>query len=416
MKIHFCDLCNESVPQGELDAGRAFMRKGRVVCGKCDSLMTQREEAAAVAATSAGFGSMGTAASGAPVTPVVSGAPGAPGATPPPGEGPLTPFFTGATPGAGGHAPAAHHHSHHSMRSRGSGGGVAVGLVAIGLTACASYWLLERSDKVASDVSARLTRIESEQRAADQRAMERSTEQRGEILGLQERLEKQLEIQHRALEAKLEEAQSKHSSAVTAVDDLRRMLAELKVLEPSVQRHEQELGASALRFAQIERRANELETALGGLGQKLEEGLKASPTVPEVAPTPPGAPPWMGLVQQLESVNSGDRWVAVQSLGETRDPAVSEYILPRLKDVDIFVRMVTARVLGELGSSKSVGALIEALGDNDAAVREAAYVALCAVTKKSLPFDPHQDASERAKKVKAWQEWWKKSQEEGMGQ
>ena len=31
MKILFCDLCNESVPQSELDEGRAFMRKGRVV-------------------------------------------------------------------------------------------------------------------------------------------------------------------------------------------------------------------------------------------------------------------------------------------------------------------------------------------------------------------------------------------------
>ena len=27
MKIHFCDLCNESVPQTDLDEGRAFLRQ-----------------------------------------------------------------------------------------------------------------------------------------------------------------------------------------------------------------------------------------------------------------------------------------------------------------------------------------------------------------------------------------------------
>jgi len=40
MKIHFCDLCNESVPQADLDGGRAFQRKGRIVCAHCDAVMS----------------------------------------------------------------------------------------------------------------------------------------------------------------------------------------------------------------------------------------------------------------------------------------------------------------------------------------------------------------------------------------
>jgi len=40
MDIHFCDLCNESVPQSDLDAGRAFVRRGRVVCASCERAMT----------------------------------------------------------------------------------------------------------------------------------------------------------------------------------------------------------------------------------------------------------------------------------------------------------------------------------------------------------------------------------------
>src|SRR5882672_5074268 len=64
MKIHFCDLCNESVPQSDLDIGRAFMRKGRVVCATCDQLMSARE-AEALAAR----GGSAPASSAAPTPP-----------------------------------------------------------------------------------------------------------------------------------------------------------------------------------------------------------------------------------------------------------------------------------------------------------------------------------------------------------
>ena len=40
MEIHFCSLCNESVPQSDLDLGRAFVRRGRVICAVCERAMT----------------------------------------------------------------------------------------------------------------------------------------------------------------------------------------------------------------------------------------------------------------------------------------------------------------------------------------------------------------------------------------
>src|ERR1700741_3271172 len=40
MEIHFCSLCNESVPQSDLDLGRAFLRRGRVICAVCERAMT----------------------------------------------------------------------------------------------------------------------------------------------------------------------------------------------------------------------------------------------------------------------------------------------------------------------------------------------------------------------------------------
>ncbi|MEW6071892.1 MAG: hypothetical protein AB1726_04750, partial [Planctomycetota bacterium] len=41
MEIHFCDLCNESVPQVDLDTGRAVLRNGRVVCSQCEKAMSR---------------------------------------------------------------------------------------------------------------------------------------------------------------------------------------------------------------------------------------------------------------------------------------------------------------------------------------------------------------------------------------
>jgi len=60
-----------------------------------------------------------------------------------------------------------------------------------------------------------------------------------------------------------------------------------------------------------------------------------------------------------------------------------------------------------------VPALIDALEDTEAAVREAALGALRSLTGKDLRFDPMASESERSKKVKAWREWWKKVEEEG---
>ena len=411
MKILFCDLCNESVPQSELDAGRAFMRKGRVVCGRCDELMTQRESGGHVPAAGAA-GPMGT--------PFIEPVPQA-SLTPAPGA-----FAqTGAGHGAFGGAHAPHSgghggHGHHARPQR-SGSGVAVALFALALGAGGFYWLLERSERVNGELQARIESLRVAQDSADMRAMERSTELRSELLAMQGRFDTAVEAERRTVEVGLLESQQKAALVQASVADLRAAVDEFKVVLPSLQRHEQELIATGRRFSEIESRANALDGNLSDLKKIVDQRaitLEGAGGGGNGAgePAPVGMPPWMGLVQQLESAQSGDRWVAVTSLGETRDPAVAEYILPRLKDVDIFVRMVAARVLGDLGSQKAIGALIEALGDQDAAVREAAYVALCAVSKKNLPFEPHQDPNERAKKVKAWQEWWKKAQEEGASQ
>ncbi len=400
MKILFCDLCNESVPQSELDAGRAFMRKGRVVCLKCDQLMTQREEAS----DANPFGGLMSQ----PASPSVAA------------QATLTPVPVSAVAQAAGLMPGqpTPTHSHAGAQpGQRSGSGVALGLFSIALTACAFYWLVEGSQRVGTDLGKRLDSIQQEQGAADKRALAHSTELKAELLALQGRLYSRAEDDRKALEIRFNEIQGRYKLSQSSLAELNASIANLQGVAPSLQRHDEELNSGAQKLVVLETRAAAIEVALVELKRELEKRPAPAEGVARPSPvTPVGTPPWMGLVQQLESANSGDRWVAVQGLGETRDPAVAEYILPRLKDIDIFVRMAAARVLGDLGSPKASGALIEALGDQDATVREAAYLALCSVSKKSLPFDAHSDPVERAKRVKAWQDWWKKAQDEGAAQ
>ena len=71
--------------------------------------------------------------------------------------------------------------------------------------------------------------------------------------------------------------------------------------------------------------------------------------------------------------------------------------------------MATARILGDLEAAVGIGALIDTLVDPEASVREAAVVSLRSITGRSFRFDPLGKESERAKRVKAWRDWWKKS-------
>jgi HEAT repeat protein len=118
-------------------------------------------------------------------------------------------------------------------------------------------------------------------------------------------------------------------------------------------------------------------------------------------------------VPDLGSPKAAVRWEAVDQIGQARDAESVPFLVPMLKDADVFVRMATARVLGDIQATSAVPALIDALEDGEAAVREATLGALRVITGKDLRFDPLASDAERAKKVKAWRDWWKKAEEEG---
>src|SRR5687768_2997158 len=147
MKIDFCDLCNESVPASDLEAGRAVRIKDRVVCSRCEQLMHSRAAAEAAAAAALAEATA-PAPAAVPIAPAVVVAPGA----------------SSSTGGAGALVLA-----------------VAALLCALGV----GYWLYDRGEKTAKEQQARIAslgselgelrsrneslRVQAEQRAAEDR-------------------------------------------------------------------------------------------------------------------------------------------------------------------------------------------------------------------------------------------------------
>jgi hypothetical protein len=117
---------------------------------------------------------------------------------------------------------------------------------------------------------------------------------------------------------------------------------------------------------------------------------------------------WTTYLPDLQHANGGLRLEAVYALGETGDPDVVPHLTPMLLDEDLFVRMATARMLDELEVKSAVPALIEALDDVQGAVREAAVVALRRITGEDMGFNPVGSDVDRAKRLKAWRDWWKR--------
>ena len=85
-------------------------------------------------------------------------------------------------------------------------------------------------------------------------------------------------------------------------------------------------------------------------------------------------------------------------------------IKQKTKDDRAEVRAATARVIASK-SLKLGDALIDLLGDDNAAVREAAHTALVKLSQ-GADYGPAKDATteERAAAVKQWQSWWEKQE------
>ena len=366
MEILFCDLCNESVPEAALHDGSAYYRKGRLICPACDQAM--------------GGGG--------------GGEEGARGARPRGESGRRRPEVERA-PG------------------RGGSGGVFVALLVLAFSGAGLWLLREELDDLRGEIST--ARTDLSHQVAVVRALVREDEAALPAL-LDER-----DQRSRA------ESEARAAEILRGLDELRAdlMTAEGRTAQGAEEladlraRFDEEQAAMGDRLEGMREKLAAIEKGQSFLSDRLvelEETLRAVTArgpIPAGIPSPEGggAKPWAGLVEDLKHANAGIRLDAVYALGETGDRDVVPHLIPMLGDVDLFVRMATARMLEDLGAHSAVPSLIDALEDNQSAVREAAMVALRKITGKSMGFEPTAGVGERTKRVKAWRDWWAKNGE-----
>jgi len=413
MKIHFCDLCNESIPHAALDSGAARLVKGRVICATCDAAMTHAAEAERSAAASThGHQPAGRAPVHVPPGPVGSGGfvtPPSPSGSPlaSPAQSVTSPSMPAPAIVASPVPPA----PLVVQAPPSSNTGIAwVAGLAIGFTALSIF--------VTDD---RLARVGRSQTALENELAKRDDALRGLSTELNKVHPALAGVEARLVE-RLDASVARDTASAAAVgalrEDVGNFTARLDALGVEVERLRARVSEPGLGLA-IEKRFDEMSARIAKadderrvLSTRLAAAESAVPAekpaaAPAVAVAPPAA--WKKFLPDLTSAEETVRWDAVSALGDANDPAVVPHVVPMLKDPTWVVRMAAARVLGEkLRARAAVPALIEALEDTEPAVRESAWIALRAITGKDLKFDSSAPEAERSKRVKAWSEWWKK--------
>lgn len=366
MNLFFCDLCNESIPQADLDLGRAVRRNDRLICAACEAAM--------------------------------SGAAARPASTPAQVESP--PHLVAPAP------PVA------TSSSSSSVAAVALAFASVALVAGvgASAYLFWRLEEQATRLEKQIADLE---RLAPEHALTVSAKLAEEV-GERESDTAQARDLYQALSTRVQELEQSAADSAGLERRVERLDGRLAALDDLASRVQHQTGAMdqlTLTVAElVAARARAAEQAPAESKQPLQSGAPAP-----LAPAP-GNAAWQKWVPDLASPVPGTRWQAVQALGETHDVAVLAHLVPLLTDADIFVRMATCRSLSNLGGIEAVPALIDTLEDEEAAVRDAAIVALKgltdAFTNESLPFDPYARDGDRSKRVKAWREWWQEASKE----
>jgi hypothetical protein len=362
MNVHFCDLCNESIPLSDLDSGRAVRRNERLICSACELAMSGHHAR--------------------PEGKLEGGAPSLPAPRPIPQP-------------VGSAVPAV---------------ALAFASVALVVAVGAAAYLLWQIDQ---------------QEEAGARELERFA--RSVPMEVQSATAELFERARRGEEA-VADAQRELVDLGRRLDALERTQVDGSGLTQRMEKLEERQELVLDLSSRIDHQAaalTELELAFAGLGSELSarasqpERTKedaAPPPLATDAPLPEEAPSWTGLLADLASATGSTRWQAVQSLGKTRDPRVVPHLVPLLDDSDIFVRMAVARLLGDLESHTAIPALIQALEDEEVTVRESALHSLRKLSGQSFPYDPKARDSERAKRIKAWQDWWDEASKTLLGE
>lgn len=375
MEIHFCDLCNESVPVSDLLEGRAVRRNDRVICRRCEGAMSgspEEEEAAAGAARASGEGAKGR-----------------------PQE-------------------RSHGSQERAVERVRTGSALWVSALALGFAMLAVGGVLVGGlvlrDRIETDRKSRSDGEDRMRQVAELQA-NRVEGRLADRLAAMEESQAELRVLQAEIRMRLDDVlKAQDGSIAAAREELVRTSAKLERLE-LLPEDLARLSGELATVAQTQSESFAELRALRDRVQRVELGQAAAASVPVgVASTPEveSGPSWEPVLTDLESENAGTRWEAVQRLGDTKDPGVVPHLAAHIGDPDLFVRMAVARILGDLGSLRGVPALIDGLEDEEPSVREAAVVSLRSLTGKDFRFDPTGKPADRSKRVKSWRSWWDK--------
>lgn len=359
MDVIFCDICNESVPLGDLREGRAERIKERVVCSACQMAMGVAEG-----------GEAHESNAGRPVP-----APGARAVARP------------RRTIAGEWVAAA------SMLTMGLGGWYVLDEVDRQRVAGAEA-TADQVGELRRSVSGVESRLFDEVLRANRMAETGPTALLAELAALRG-----------LLEAERDFARSERERIA---QDLTRMTEQIG----GMVRAQAEDSDSARAITALENGLAQAHEDIDLLARSLLEGLEAGPDRAPAelrAEVAEDQPEWLAWLGGLASADPGERWDTVEQLGQTGDPQCAEHLMPLLDDNDLFVRLAAARVLGDLGNTSAVPELIDALEDSEPSVRETALLSLRRLTHREFGFDPSAREAERERRIREWRKWWERS-------
>jgi hypothetical protein len=125
---------------------------------------------------------------------------------------------------------------------------------------------------------------------------------------------------------------------------------------------------------------------------------------PAAAPLPPAL---AHEIERLKDADAGVRFDAVDKLLQSKDPRILPALLTAARDPDLFVRRFTLDGLAGFRHVDTVDALIEALADPQSIVRDTAYGSLRTMTGQKFPFDAEASKAQLAAAQRKWIDWWK---------
>ena len=320
--VLFCDICNESVPQSDVDVGRARVIKGgRVVCSVCDRSMSGEDESVA----RLGF----------------------PAAQPGPGASPAVHAALSAAQPTG-QAPPADGLRSRPRRDGGSLIGASLALLAV---------------LVAVGVGLKLSWDIDESRVSyDQSLRAAIRDYRTEALGVRQ-TSQALRIENERFLASLNQELQRFGRELTGADDRwkgenKLVLAELADFDAElteirdviglIERHDKEMIGLQAKFATLLDDVTKHTVRIASLEERpvltIQEPVATDGGNPGGARTGAVAgdqPAWAKLLNGLDSPNADERWMAVDELGQTGDIEVAGPLVRMLQDEDTFVRMAT---------------------------------------------------------------------------